>query len=464
MFFAQHAFAHGFLSDPPSRSLLCSSTQGPAKNFNCGQVTWDPQSIEGRQGFPQAGAPDGHIASAGVDMFGALDEQSVDRWKINEIASGPHQFKWTFTAPHVTKEFKYYLTKQGWNPNMPLTRGQFDLTPFCTVDGGMKKADAIGPHNCTIPSDRTGHHVMLATWEVGDTSGMFYNVVDLDIKPDGGPVDPGKPGWTPVGNIAPTIDLKTGDRVINRVFKSGGEVPSMTAKVTIEKAEEGERNTWPMLLAKEINRTQSANLSAGFLHNGRIEPRLGANEVFAKNGSGIVRTETTIEQKPATGIDERFSITSDPEFRIENGKATAKFFLKFNHAKDTKVIVKVYDATQSLVGSKAATMRMQGELRIDIANAKAGMHTAVATSQIDGGKLMQDTVTFKLAGGDTPEGAQCHAAWREGTAYTGGAKVQHDGRNYQARWWTQNEVPGVPATTGGDQSGKVWRDLGTCAK
>ncbi|MGS0891658.1 N-acetylglucosamine-binding protein GbpA [Burkholderia stagnalis] len=465
MFFAQAAFAHGYLADPPSRNLLCSSKAGAAQNFNCGQVTWEPQSVEGKQGFPEQGAPDGRLASGGVSQFSELDEQSVDRWKINDIQPGAHAFKWVFTAPHVTKNFKYYITKPGWNPNKPLTREQFDTTPFCTVDGGMKPAGDVGPHNCTIPSDRTGHHVILSTWHVGDTAGMFYNVADVNVKSDGGPTDPGKPSWSTIGTIAPTVDLKAGDKVSNRVFRQGGEVPSMKTTVTIGSGEQGERNMWPMLLAKEINRVQSANLLAGIERDGRIEPALGKNDVYSKSGSGIVRTETTIEHKPEGGIDEGFSIANNAEFRIENGRATAKFFMKFNHTKDTDVTVKVYDAANALVGSKSATMRSQGELAVNIANAKAGAHTAVATSRIEGGRLMQQDSTFKLVGdAGGGEGAQCQAAWSKATAYTGGAKVQHNGRTFEARWWTQGELPGDPATTGADHSGKVWKDLGACGK
>jgi chitin-binding protein len=465
MFFAQAAFAHGYLSEPPSRNLQCSSKAGKIENFNCGSVTYEPQSVEGKQGFPAAGAPDGEIASGGVTQFSELNEQSVDRWKVNDIKPGAQQFKWTFTAPHVTKEFKYYLTKQGWNPNAKLTRDQFDVTPFCTVDGGMKKADEIGPHNCTIPSDKTGHHVMLTTWHVGDTAGMFYNVADLNITDAGGPTDPGKQNWSNVGSIAPTMDLNIGDKVTNRVFKSGGEVPSMKTTVTIGSAQQGERNMWPMLLAKEINRTQAASLIAGVERDGRIEPSLGKNDVFSKSASGIVRTETTIDHKPEGGIDEGFSISNNGEFKIQNGKATAKFFMKFNHEKDTNVTVKVYDASNSLVGSKSSTMRMQGDVNVDIANAKVGNHTAVATSQIDGGTLKQETTTFKLTGeSGGGEGAQCQAEWKQGTAYAGGAKVQHNGRTFEARWWTQNEVPGDPASTGADHAGKVWKDLGACSK
>jgi chitin-binding protein len=37
----------------------------------------------------------------------------------------------------VTRNWRYYLTKQDWNPNQPLTRDAFDLNPFCVIDGNM---------------------------------------------------------------------------------------------------------------------------------------------------------------------------------------------------------------------------------------------------------------------------------------------------------------------------------------
>ncbi|MBU9323021.1 glycosyl hydrolase family 18 protein [Burkholderia gladioli] len=70
-------------------------------------------------------------------------------------------------------------------------------------------------------------------------------------------------------------------------------------------------------------------------------------------------------------------------------------------------------------------------------------------------------VKAKQAGGG--EGGQCAAAWQGGKPYTGGSRVQHQGRLYEARWWTSNE-PGSPDTTGPDFSGKVWKDLGECGK
>lgn len=45
--------------------------------------------------------------------------------------------------------------------------------------------------------------------------------------------------------------------------------------------------------------------------------------------------------------------------------------------------------------------------------------------------------------------------WRSGTVYTSGNVAAHVGRAWRARWWTQNEEPGV--TTSG-----VWEDVGPC--
>ncbi|MEV0913669.1 glycoside hydrolase family 19 protein [Streptomyces sp. NPDC049967] len=48
---------------------------------------------------------------------------------------------------------------------------------------------------------------------------------------------------------------------------------------------------------------------------------------------------------------------------------------------------------------------------------------------------------------------RCAPLWSSSTAYTAGGAVSHHGRNWTAKWWTQNENPG--ATT-------VWADAGAC--
>ncbi|MFD3941326.1 glycoside hydrolase family 19 protein [Streptomyces sp. NPDC058579] len=53
--------------------------------------------------------------------------------------------------------------------------------------------------------------------------------------------------------------------------------------------------------------------------------------------------------------------------------------------------------------------------------------------------------------------AACAAAWNSSSVYTGGMAASHNGRNWQAKWWTQNETPGTTGEWG------VWADQGTCA-
>ncbi|MFF5919209.1 glycoside hydrolase family 19 protein [Streptomyces flavochromogenes] len=52
--------------------------------------------------------------------------------------------------------------------------------------------------------------------------------------------------------------------------------------------------------------------------------------------------------------------------------------------------------------------------------------------------------------------AACAAAWNSSSVYTGGMTASHNGHNWQAKWWTQNETPGTTGEWG------VWADQGTC--
>ncbi|MBB4964471.1 glycoside hydrolase family 19 protein [Saccharothrix violaceirubra] len=55
--------------------------------------------------------------------------------------------------------------------------------------------------------------------------------------------------------------------------------------------------------------------------------------------------------------------------------------------------------------------------------------------------------------GTSASAADCAAAWSASSVYTGGQTASYNGRNWTAKWWTQNEKPG------GTQ---VWTDQGTC--
>lgn len=174
-------FAHGYVDEAKSRAVLCEE----GVNKDCGAVIYEPQSIEGPGNYPEAGVPDGQIASGG-GVFPKLDEQSEDRWAQVPMSSGAFTFHWTLTAAHATANWDYYITKEGWDPNSPLKRSDFEL--FCTYDDGGKRPNPSTYHDCVIP-ERDGYHVILAYWEVADTPNAFYQVIDANF--DGEFVEPG---------------------------------------------------------------------------------------------------------------------------------------------------------------------------------------------------------------------------------------------------------------------------------
>ncbi|MBQ0954816.1 lytic polysaccharide monooxygenase [Serratia symbiotica] len=195
------ALSHGYVMDPPARAYLCSSNAvgySPVTNKGCGNIQYEPQSLEAHKGFPHGGVVDGQIASANRVRGGELDVQNMDRWAKTPISAGKNQFHWTFTAAHPTTKYEYFITKNHWNPNAPLTRASFETTPFCTIqrNGAVPGRGPSEVHTCDVPA-REGYQEILAVWTVDDTSNAFYNVIDVEFagnnnaKPE--PTPPPKP-------------------------------------------------------------------------------------------------------------------------------------------------------------------------------------------------------------------------------------------------------------------------------
>ncbi|TYP79076.1 lytic polysaccharide monooxygenase [Paenibacillus methanolicus] len=215
---AQSASAHGYVDSPASRAIQCKN----GLNANCGPIIYEPQSLEGLKGFPAAGPADGKIASAGLAGFATLDQQSATRWNKASMSSGPNTFTWKFTARHATTSYRYFITKENWNPNAPLTRDQLNLTPFCTVNGNSQQPPATLSHSCNVPA-RTGYHIILAVWDIADTGNAWYNAIDVQFgaSDNVAPTAPSGLNATAVG--ATTATLTWGASTDN-VAVSGYEV------------------------------------------------------------------------------------------------------------------------------------------------------------------------------------------------------------------------------------------------
>ncbi|QTD98753.1 lytic polysaccharide monooxygenase auxiliary activity family 9 protein [Streptomyces cyanogenus] len=173
------ASGHGYTDLPISRQKLCQN----GTVANCGQIQWEPQSVEGPKGFPAAGPADGQICNAGLGQFAPLSSPrtpSGAAWPTTRVTGGQsYTFRWQFTAMHATTDFKYYITKPGWNQNHNLTRSDLNLTPFLTVPYNGQRPPATLSHSGTLPSGLSGHHVILAVWTIADTGNAFYACSDV---------------------------------------------------------------------------------------------------------------------------------------------------------------------------------------------------------------------------------------------------------------------------------------------
>lgn len=172
---AAPASGHGWTTAPPSRAALCAD--GVAQN--CGEIQYEPQSVEGTKGFPGSGPADGRICSAGIDRFAALDQPRHGNWPATQVQSGQQvTFRWTLTAAHATTSFRYYITNGRYDATRPLTRSVLELTPIKSVSYGGAAPPAEVSHNVTLPS-RQGKHLILGVWTIANTGNAFYQCSDI---------------------------------------------------------------------------------------------------------------------------------------------------------------------------------------------------------------------------------------------------------------------------------------------
>ncbi|ROV61480.1 N-acetylglucosamine-binding protein GbpA [Vibrio ponticus] len=452
--------AHGYVSEfdggiAGSRAALCKypTADTNEKNTNCGAIQYEPQSVEGPEGFPEAGPADGKIASAQSALATALDEQTADRWVKRPITAGMQSFEWTFTANHVTRDWKYYITKTDWNSNQVLSRDSFDLNPFCVIEGNMVQPPKQVSHECNVP-EREGYHVILAVWDVGDTAAAFYNVID--VKFDGqGPV---VPEWNQAGQINPTMDLNLGDKVFTRVFDKSGENVAYRTELTISEHSLTQAKNWSHALATKINQEQTA-IKAGQYREDKFTPAYGSNPVYLQTGSGLERVEIgyqieTPEPEYALtieGLESEYTITEQ----------ATELDLTLVAEGDIDVELTVYNHGRAALASWTGQLNDGQYLPVSLTLSKAepGHHILVSRIKDQAGNLVdQVNYDFHLVNAPTPPPAGDYDfIFPENVkSYTAGTKVlASDGQIYQCKpfpysgycsQWTENATHYTPAT------------------
>lgn len=437
LLFTSSALAHGYVESPPSRAYQCNT----GKNTDCGPVQWEPQSVEQASGFPEGPMPpDGQLASAGKTNFSQLDSQSPTRWSKTRIKSGKNNFVWHHSAPHRTANWRYYITKQNWDQNKPLTRSDFESKPFCQIAGnGVAPAIEV-THSCNVP-ERTGYQVIYAVWEIADTANSFYQAIDVDFGSTGDDTA-GESLWTTqlAGQLTGK-DLHAGDKVVAHFFNASGEVYSLQTELTIASEAQGQNSQWSYDLAEAINTAHEGKLRAGVKEgDGNINPIHGVNQVYVPQDSAVQSvTLTYAESQSDDSAKESLSIANVSATKIENGKATVTFNATATGKMHLTAAVSDHAGTEK--GSIQQTVDNRTlALTIPLSNVQAGHHMLRYNASNEQGAIIgQGVINLMLEESaqptPAPAGKYDYTFPEQLKSYTAGTRVLQpkDGKVYQCR-------------------------------
>lgn len=203
----QSMLRHGHIFSPKSRVYLAwekgqintgQLNQCEAGKFFPAAVSGLRDSLAPTDSANSLPPRDGEIVTANQGTGRFLDAPGT-HWYKHDVESGQIlPVRWYYTAQHVTRRWNYFITRNDWNPNLPLSRAQFDDTPFYQVQlqeqPFWSHGAALTPPNPTVHDlmlpQRSGYHVLLAVWEVADTGNAFYQVIDLNFTGDNSTPEP----------------------------------------------------------------------------------------------------------------------------------------------------------------------------------------------------------------------------------------------------------------------------------
>ncbi|MFD4371031.1 lytic polysaccharide monooxygenase [Streptomyces sp. NPDC058486] len=197
------ASAHGWVTSPGSRQDQCA-----AGVVDCGQITYEPQSVEGPKGL--------RSCSGGNAEFAELDDDGKG-WRVTPVGS-THTFTWHHTARHATDSWQYFV-------------GDRLIAEF---DGHGAQPPADVSHQVDF-GGLTGRQKVLAVWTVADTANAFYSCVDVNIGggPGGGGGEPSPcaaPAWTAANVYTGGTSVSHAGRTWRAKWWVTGEEPGTTGE------------------------------------------------------------------------------------------------------------------------------------------------------------------------------------------------------------------------------------------
>lgn len=225
------AAAHGAMMVPGSRTYLCwkdaVTSTGAVQPTNpaCAAAiaqsgtnsiyNWFAVLRSDGAGRTRGYIPDGRLCSGAATVYDFEGYNLArDDWPVTHLTSGATiEFRYNKWAAHPGP-FHLYITKDGWNPNRPLTWDDLEPTPFYSTEDNPPSVGSPGNENAyyywnaKLPSGKTGRHIIYSVWSRTDSQETFYNCSDVVFDGGNGEVTgirgSGQPPVSPSPNTSPS--------------------------------------------------------------------------------------------------------------------------------------------------------------------------------------------------------------------------------------------------------------------
>ncbi|MEJ3745399.1 lytic polysaccharide monooxygenase [Actinomycetes bacterium KLBMP 9797] len=132
--------------------------------------------------------PDGQLCSGGNTTYSAYNLARTD-WPLTHLTAGRSiEFRYSNWAHHPGTWY-FYVTNNNWSPTRPLAWSDLEATPFLTVTNPPQRG-AVGTNeghyyfNGTLPSGKSGRHIIYSRWVRSDSAENFFGCSDVTF--DGG--------------------------------------------------------------------------------------------------------------------------------------------------------------------------------------------------------------------------------------------------------------------------------------
>ncbi|ANH70296.1 hypothetical protein ABE85_05550 [Mitsuaria sp. 7] len=268
------AQAHGAPDYPIARVYNCFSTPSlpacqAAIAFGGPQAIYDWNGVNqgGAYGNHQAVVPDHQLCAGGQEKFKGFDLPRAD-WVATPYspgADGKYEYRYNATAPHRTLNWKFYLTRDGFDASARAMKwSDLDLVAELGPDQ-MQTVGKTYTMKLSLPR-RTGKQVLYSVWQRSDSGEAFYACSDVDFGGTGATPPAIASALKQIAQVSAAQDLPAGAQITLRVFdKQGGDRDKIVTTLNSPTA----KAAWLARIAQQVN-ASSPDVKMGALQGGTV--------------------------------------------------------------------------------------------------------------------------------------------------------------------------------------------------